>query len=114
LRIRFIVGTIVLVGAAYFAVLGGEYGLLDLHRVRAERDVEAARLDSARSDVATLRARADSLERDSATIERLARERYGLIRPGERLFRIAERPAATRDSAADSSAVQPAAADHQP
>jgi cell division protein FtsB len=30
------------------------------------------------------------LESDSATIERVARERYGMIRRGEVLYRIAE------------------------
>jgi hypothetical protein len=54
--------------------VGGEYSLLELRRV----------------EIARLRARVDSLENDSATIERLARERYGLIRPGERLYWFVE------------------------
>ena len=40
--------------------------------------------------VEALRAREDSLMNDSATIERLARERYGLIRDGEKLYRFVE------------------------
>jgi cell division protein FtsB len=38
----------------------------------------------------SLRAWADSLEVDSATLERIARERYGLIRDGETLYRFAD------------------------
>jgi cell division protein FtsB len=40
-----------------------------------------------------LRSRRDSLLHDTATIERIARERYGLIRDGERLYRFADSPA---------------------
>ena len=36
----------------------------------------------------SLRVWAEALETDSATIERLARERYGMIRPGEILYRM--------------------------
>jgi cell division protein FtsB len=106
LKPRILLGALLLVGAAYFAVFGGEYSLVELRRVRAEHDLEAARLDSARAELARLQARADSLERDSATIERLARERHGLIRPGERLYRFVEAEVeatpAPIDTAADS------------
>jgi cell division protein FtsB len=96
LKLRVVLGTLLLAGAAYFAVFGGEYSMLELHQLRAERDMEVARLDSAGLELARLQARADSLSRDSATIERLARERHGLIRPGERLFRFADSAAADR------------------
>jgi cell division protein FtsB len=92
LKFRLAVGTLLAAGAAYFAVFGGEYTLFELRAVRAEHALEAARLDSARADVARLQARAELLQRDSATIEHIARERYGLIRPGERLYRFGERP----------------------
>ena len=79
-----------LAGAVYFALFGGEYSLLELRRLRTDLATEQARLDSAQAEIARLRARVDSLQNDSATIERLARERYGLIRPGERLYRFVE------------------------
>jgi cell division protein FtsB len=95
LRIRVLVGVALLAGAAYFAIFGGDYDAFDLRRVRHERALEEQRAAQVQADVAELRARRDSLATDSATIERLARERYGLIRDGERLYRFA-------DSAADS------------
>jgi cell division protein FtsB len=49
--------------------------------------------------VDSLEARADSLQSDSATIERIARERYGMIRPGERLYRFVQPDSAAPDSA---------------
>jgi cell division protein FtsB len=85
-----------LAGAVYFALFGGEYSLWDVRRLEKQRQQEVQQLRQARSDVQRLRARADSLEDDPATLERIARERYGMIRPGERLYRFAEK----RDSAA--------------
>jgi cell division protein FtsB len=81
-------GALLLAGAAYFALFGGEYGYFELRRVRAERALEQQRLEQNRAEVAALRARADSLLHDSATIERVARERHGLLREGEKLYRF--------------------------
>lgn len=82
---------VVFFGAAlYFAVFGGEYGLFEVRRLERERIEEVARLDGLRAEVDRLRLRADALEDDPAVLERIARERYGLIRDGERLYRFAE------------------------
>ncbi len=91
--------------AGYFAVFGGEYSWWDLRRLERERRAQEAAVRAARQEVKALRARADSLERDSLTLERLAREQYGMIRSGERLYRFAPLTApATRDSARNGTA----------
>lgn len=77
-------------GAGYYAFFGGEYGLMEARKVERERAREAQRLEATRREVATLRARADSLEQDSGTLERIAREKYGLIKEGERLYRFVD------------------------
>ena len=86
--------------AAYFAVFGGEYTIF---RIKGLESVEAG----SESDLATteaaidsLRAVAAELESDPAAIERVARERYGMIRDGEILYRFREE--ATADTAARS------------
>jgi cell division protein FtsB len=86
---RFVLPTLV-GAAAYFAIFGGEYSLLDLWRLQRQHERELAELKRLQDSLAVLRARVDSLERDPALIERLARERYGLIREGERLYLFAE------------------------
>ena len=77
-------------GAAYYALFGGEYSLLETRRLEREKTLEAERLRQTRGEVQQLRSWADSLERDSATLERIARERYGMIKPGERLYRFVD------------------------
>jgi len=90
MRLRYVIGLVLLAGAAYFAVFGGEYSLLEVRRIRRELIVEQERLDQAKVELDRLRAHVDSLEHDSATIVRIARERWGMIRPGERLYRFEE------------------------
>ncbi len=92
LRLRYLMGAALLAGAAYFAIFGGEYSLLELRRVRTELEAERERLQEVQAEVDRLRARVDSLENDSATIERVAREKWGMIRPGEKLYRFDETP----------------------
>jgi cell division protein FtsB len=83
--------------AAYYALFGGEYSLLELRKARREIEAQEAELTLLRAEVEQLRARADSLENDPAMLERIARERFGMIREGEVLYRFAE----PQDSAED-------------
>jgi cell division protein FtsB len=95
LKLRLLLGAVLLAGAGYFAVFGGDYDIFDLRSVRLERAAEEQRAAATQAEVERLRARRDSLLHDSATIERVARERYGMIRDGERLYRFADPPSDT-------------------
>ena len=81
-------------GALYYALFGGEYSLMEARKLERERVREAELLAKTRGEVTVLRARADSMEHDSATLERIAREKYGLIKEGERLYRFVDSAAA--------------------
>lgn len=83
-------GATLLAVAGWFVLFGGEYSLVEMRRIREERAIEQQRLEQAEAELARLRARVDSLENDSATIERIAREKWGMIRPGERVYRFDE------------------------
>jgi cell division protein FtsB len=76
--------------AAYYAVFGGEYSWFELRETRAAVERERTDLEALRRRIDSLQAWADSLQLDSATLERVARERFGLIRDGETLYRFAE------------------------
>ena len=90
--------------AGYYAVFGGEYSWFELRSARASVEREEQELADRRRQIDSLRAWADSLQIDSATLERIARERFGMIRPGETIYRFAD----TADSAdpADSARVE--------
>jgi cell division protein FtsB len=78
----------ILVLMGIFAVQGGEYSWWD-HRT-LQRRLEAERDSAARLEVVidSLQKLKQSLETDPKVQERIAREVYGMIRPGEHLYRI--------------------------
>ena len=83
--------------ATYYGVWGGEYSVWDLRRLRREVSEETARLARSRAETDSLRTLAHSLERDPAAIERVARERFGMIREGEILVRFVDTDPARTD-----------------
>jgi cell division protein FtsB len=78
----------VLALAGYYALWGGEYSAFHLLRLKRERREADARLVQTRAQVDSLRTLAGKLERDDAEVERIARERFGMIRDGELLYRF--------------------------
>ena len=90
IRPRLVIWLSVLAAAAVFAVQGGEYGTLDLFRQRARRVELQAKVDSVRREVDSLRAYHLSIATDPRVQERIAREDFGMIRPGELLYRYVE------------------------
>ncbi|CAN5833069.1 hypothetical protein BH23GEM6_BH23GEM6_17000 [soil metagenome] len=87
---RRLLGLLPLLVAVYYAVWGGEYSVFDLHRIDRQKQVETGRIEAARLEVDSLRDLASRLDSDLPTIEAVARERFGLIRPGEVLYRFVE------------------------
>ena len=87
-RGRHLLAAAVLAAALYYAAFGGEYSAVDLLRLKRDRRGAEQDLARTRREVDSLKAAARRLERDPATIERVARERFGMIREGETLYRF--------------------------
>ena len=87
-RGRHLLAAAVVAAALYYAAFGGEYSAFDLLRLNRDRRDAEARLARTRREVDSLKAQALKLERDPATIERVARERFGMIKDGETLYRF--------------------------
>ena len=96
---RLLAGGTLLV-AGYYAIWGGEYSAWDLVKLRREHAATGVRLAETRAEVDSLRSRATRLERQDSAVERIARERFGMIRDGETLYRFVpvESPAAAAPS----------------
>jgi len=78
----------VLVLAILFAFRGGMFTAGDARALAKKEEVLTAELRVLRRQVDSLRAFADSLENSPVVQERVAREEWGVIRPGELSIRL--------------------------
>jgi cell division protein FtsB len=84
-----------------FFVEGGEYGTSDLWRQRGEREALAAEVEMLRDSVIVMQATVKAAQSDTVLLERLAREQWGMVRPGEILYWVRDpgvEDSLTRDS----------------
>jgi cell division protein FtsB len=84
-RWAIIVGLLI---ALYFALQGGEYGILDMRQLRQEEVEESTTVAQLERLVDSLERVALAIERDPRMQERVARERFGMLRKGEFLYRL--------------------------
>ena len=83
-----LLGAWFVVAVLVFDGLAGERGTLALMRAREQRNQLAADVARARAENARLSQRVWRLANDPAAVEDLARRELGFIKPGERLFII--------------------------
>jgi cell division protein FtsB len=79
--------------ALYFAVQGGEYSSWDLLQLQRREHTLTRRVDSLQHHVDSLGHFLGMVKSDSATMERIAREEFGMVRGDkEILYRFGESP----------------------
>jgi cell division protein FtsB len=74
--------------AVYYAVWGGEYSVFDVRTLTIRQQQAEVELVELQRTVDSLRVVEEGLEEDPTTIEAVARERFGMIRDGELLYRF--------------------------
>ena len=85
---------VVIAVALYFAVQGGEYSTKDLYVLQRRTGSLTRQVDSLQHQVDSLRRYLKLVRSDSATMERIAREEFGMVRGDkEILYRFGESPA---------------------
>jgi len=77
-----------LIFALYFALQGGEYGTLDLLQLRREEAEETFNVERLHRMVDSLSRVAWAIEHNPRMQERVAREKFGMLKKGEFLYRL--------------------------
>ncbi len=86
-----VIGGLLAFGMVLFALFGGDYGTHHLLAMNRQVRDERARISALRHQVDSLARVLNALRTDAATQERVARELYGMIRPGEVLYQVVPR-----------------------
>lgn len=66
----------------------GAHGLMAMHRSRVQIDAIQAKIDKLDQENRDLQQRIQNLKTDPSAIEKIARDRMGLARPGELIFSL--------------------------
>jgi cell division protein FtsB len=88
--------TLVKVGAFFFVLLvivAGIKGYRDLATINAEKQNLEAQITASESRIRVLKDRIVRIKDDPATLEQLAREELGWVRPGDVVIVLPEEPA---------------------
>jgi cell division protein FtsB len=88
---RPIVGAAVLLFVAVLAMAGTK-SYRDLEAARQHKRLLETRIGETQGEIAKLRGRIDRLRSDPGTLERLAREDLGMVRPGDVVIELPQDP----------------------
>jgi cell division protein FtsB len=70
-------------------VLFGNRGVVQRVRLQAQKSQLEQKIREAEAEAKRLQAESRALEGDRKTIEKVAREKYGMVREGETVYRVA-------------------------
>ena len=66
----------------------GDHGLLKLYKIKNERQIIQNKIASLRLEREELKDEKIKIENDLNYIEKIAREKYKMVRPGEKIFKV--------------------------
>ena len=66
----------------------GDHGLLKLYKIKNERKLIQKKIASLREEREKLKTEKIKIENDLSYIEKIAREKYKMVKPGEKIFKV--------------------------
>ena len=68
----------------------GDHGLLKLYKIKNERQLIQKKIASLREEREKLKNEKIKIENDLNYIEKIAREKYKMVKPGEKIFKVVD------------------------
>ena len=66
----------------------GDHGLLKLYNIKNERKIIQKKIAQLREEKEILKNEKSKIENDLDYIEKIAREKYKMVKPGEKIFKV--------------------------
>ena len=86
---KFINGVIILIAITFLAIfIFGDHGLFQLFKLKQEKNKIQRHITELREERELLISEKKRLENDLNYIEKLAREKYRMAKPGERVYKV--------------------------
>jgi len=71
-------------------LIAGNQGFMDMYRTYSEDKKRTAQISAAREEIDSLKNEIQKLQKDTAHIEKIAREKLGMARKGETIIKFVE------------------------
>ena len=68
----------------------GDHGLLKLYNIKNERKMIKKKISQLREEKEILKNEKSKIENDLDYIEKIAREKYKMVKPGEKIFKVVD------------------------
>ena len=68
----------------------GDHGVLKLYKIKKERKTIQKKIASLREEKEKLKNEKHKVENDLSYIEKIAREKYKMVKPGEKIFKVVD------------------------
>ena len=72
-------------------LISNDMGIVRWYQLRKERNRIQAEIDQSIKDEAALTDELDRLKNDEAYMKKIAREKFHMVKPGEKVFRVIDR-----------------------
>jgi cell division protein FtsB len=79
-------------------VLAGPYGVINMANIHSEKKELTRKIDSLENEKKMLNEEIKRLKTDKREIERIAREKYGMAKPNEKVYKIVPADTAKREA----------------
>ena len=66
----------------------GDHGILKLYKIKKERKIIQKKIAQLREEKEILKNEKSKIENDLDYIEKIAREKYKMVKPGEKIFKV--------------------------
>ena len=86
---QFFQGLVFLIGLSLVIIfVFGDHGLLKLYKIKNERKLIQNKIANLRAEREILKNEKNKIENDLNYIEKIAREKYKMVKPGEKIFKV--------------------------